>query len=42
MKQLIYEMQHFGWRIAIGNFLLLKGGKMLNAKRIRITYNKIK
>jgi|TARA_Y100000310_G_scaffold111728_1_gene110141 hypothetical protein len=40
MKQLIYEIKHFGWRIGIGNFLILKGGKILKAKRIRVTYYK--
>jgi|TARA_Y100000310_G_scaffold279366_1_gene298432 hypothetical protein len=38
MKQFIYNIKSYGWKIVLGNWLIEKGGNMIGAKSIDIDF----
>lgn len=40
MKQLIYELKTFGFRVALNNFLLIHVMRFIGAKSYHLTYFK--
>jgi hypothetical protein len=40
MKEFIYQLKHFGFKVAFGNLLIELLKSYLGAKRIQITYGR--